>query len=154
MVLRCPRVGGFCILSRDLIIQPSFRLMPHWVRPGIKPATSWIHFHSTTVRTPSNLLIRRQIREFPGGLVGKDSYCHCCGSGYCYGSGLIPSPGTSACHGTARTNTHKKETNRKQPMGKDPAYFCGGSNPFRVRHEAPPPYTLETPWLSWPVLGL
>ena len=33
--------------------------------------------------------------------------CQCCGSGQCCGVGLIPDPGTSACHGSAKTN--KKE---------------------------------------------
>ena len=37
---------------------------------------------------------------FPQWLSGlRILHCHCCGSGHCYGVGLIPGPGTSTCCG-------------------------------------------------------
>ena len=35
--------------------------------------------------------------------------CHCSGSGCCWGWGLIPGPGTSTCHGCAKTNNNNKK---------------------------------------------
>ena len=34
---------------------------------------------------------------------------HCCGWGHCYGAGLIPGLGTSACWGMARKKKKKRE---------------------------------------------
>lgn len=34
--------------------------------------------------------------------------CHCCGSGYCYGSGLIPVPRTSMCHQCSQKKKRRK----------------------------------------------
>lgn len=41
----------------------------------------------------------------------KDLHCLCCGSGHCYGPGLIPSPGTSACFECSQKNK-KIKTNK------------------------------------------
>ncbi|WP_251884210.1 hypothetical protein, partial [Klebsiella pneumoniae] len=36
--------------------------------------------------------------------------CHCCGSGYCHGTGSVPALGTSLCH----RHSQNKQTNKKQ----------------------------------------
>ena len=40
---------------------------------------------------------------------GEDLGCHCCGSGYSCGMGLIPCPGTSSCGGCGQNEKKKKK---------------------------------------------
>ena len=52
--------------------------------------------------TCSLVLMKTTSAEFPGGLVVKDSDCHCCGLG------SIPGPGTSACYRCSQGKEKRK----------------------------------------------
>lgn len=53
------------------------------------------------------------VLEFPGSLEVGAPCCHCCGSDHCCVLGLIPAPGTSACHGCNQIKKKKNVNIRK-----------------------------------------
>ena len=50
------------------------------------------------------------------------THCHCCGSGYSCGVGLIPGLETSACHEHGKK---KKTKNKKQQQLEFPSWLSG-----------------------------
>jgi len=57
-----------------------------------------------------NKIVKIQVLWWLRGL--RIQCCHCCGSGYCCGTGSVPGPGISACHRCGIKN--KRERERKE----------------------------------------
>ena len=76
----------------------------------------YIKYKGINLKNLQELHLKYNNPGVPWWFSGLSQYCHCCGSGCCYGKSLISGPGTSACHGCSQKG--KKKNTKLQDIKK------------------------------------
>ena len=87
----------WCSLAAAAPIPPLAWELPHVVSVDLKKEKKKKEKKEQFLLQRKLKRIKSIMKEFTGGLVVGDLYCHCCGLGHCCGSSLILGLGTSTC---------------------------------------------------------